>query len=59
MIFCLVIDFLLAPFDRFYKEAGVSAFNKSAVWFHCKGSIKGMLIGILFAPVVGGLVMLL
>lgn len=55
----LVIDVLLAPFDKFYKEAGVSAFDKSAVCFHCKGSIKGMLIGIVFAPVVGGLVMLL
>ncbi|MGN1119062.1 MAG: hypothetical protein ACI4Q4_01815 [Oscillospiraceae bacterium] len=55
----LVIDVLLAPFDKFYKESGVSAFNKSAVGFHCKGSIKGMLIGIVFAPVVGGLVMLL
>ncbi|MGN0656722.1 MAG: hypothetical protein ACI4KR_08000 [Ruminiclostridium sp.] len=55
----LVVDVLLAPFDKFYKESGVSAFNKSAVWFHCKGSIKGMVIGVIFAPIVGLLVMLL
>lgn len=54
----LVIDVLLAPFDKFYKASGISAFDKSAVWFHCKGSIQGMIIGVIFAPVVGLLVML-
>lgn len=55
----LVVDVLLAPFDKFYKMAGVSAFEKSAVWFHCKGSIKGMVIGMIFAPMVGFIIMLL
>lgn len=55
----LVIDVLLAPFDKFYKASGVSTFDKSAVRFHCKGSIKGMINGVIFAPVVGLLVMLL
>ncbi len=34
----LVIDILLATFDKFYKMAKVSPFEKSAVWFYCKGS---------------------
>lgn len=55
----LVVDILLAPFDKFYKRAGISAFEKSAVWFHCKASIRGMVIGIIFAPIVGFIVMLL
>ena len=55
----LVVDVLLAPFDKFYKRAGISAFEKSAVWFHCKASIRGMAIGIIFAPIVGFIVMLL
>lgn len=55
----LVVDVLCAPFDKFYKMAGVSAFEKSAVWFHCKKSIKGMILGIIVAPVVGLAVTLL
>ena len=55
----LVIDILMAPFDKFYKMAQVSAFEKSAVWFHFKGSVRGMIIGLVFAPVVGLLVMLI
>ena len=55
----LVIDILLATFDKFYKMAKVSPFEKSAVWFHCKGSLKGMIIGLLFAPIVGLIVMIL
>lgn len=55
----LVIDILLAPFDKFYKMAKVSPFDKSAVWFHCKGSLKGMIIGLIFAPVVGLIVILI
>lgn len=55
----LVLDVLLAPFDKFYKASGVSAFDKSAVWFHFKGSLRGMIIGIVFAPIVGLLVMFL
>lgn len=55
----LVVDVLIAPFDKFYKMAKVSAFEKSAVWFHCKGSIKGMVIGLVFAPIVGLIVMLM
>lgn len=55
----LVVDILLAPFDRFYKASGVSAFDRDAVYFHFKGSLRGMVIGIVFAPIVGLLVMLL
>ena len=55
----LVIDVLLAPFDKFYKMAKVSAFDKSAVWFHFKGSVKGTIIGPVFAPIVGLIVALL
>ena len=55
----LVIDVLCAPFDKFYRAAKVSAFDRSAVWFHFKGSVKGMMIGIVFAPLVGLAVMIL
>jgi len=55
----LVVDVLLAPFDKFYKMAEVSPFDKSAVLFHFKGSLRGMLIGLVFAPVVGLIVMLI
>lgn len=55
----LVIDILLAPFDKFYKASGISAFDKDAVLFHFKGSLRGTVIGIAFAPVVGMLVILM
>ena len=55
----LVVDILLAPFDKFYKMAKVSPFERSAVWFHFKASLKGMIIGLVFAPIVGLIVMLL
>lgn len=55
----LVVDILLAPFDKFYKKAGVSPFEPSAVWFHCKASMRGMLLGLAFAPIVGLIVMFL
>lgn len=55
----LVVDILLAPFDKFYKKAGVSPFETSAVWFHCKASMRGMLLGLAFAPIVGLIVMFL
>lgn len=55
----LVVDILFAPFDKFYKMAKVSPIEKSAVWFHFKGSVKGMIIGRAFAPVVGLIVMLI
>ncbi|MBQ8833361.1 MAG: hypothetical protein IJ001_00360 [Oscillospiraceae bacterium] len=55
----LVMDILLAPFDKFYKASGVSAFEKSAVRFHLKGSLRGTVLGIVFAPLVGLLMMLL
>lgn len=55
----LVVDILMAPFDKFYKLAKVSPVEKSAVWFHFKASLRGMVIGLVFAPVVGLLVMLL
>lgn len=56
---CLVVDILMAPFDKFYRMVKVSPVEKSAVWFHCKGSLRGMIIGLVFAPVVGLIVMLL
>lgn len=55
----LVVDILLAPFDKFYRKSGVSAFDKSAVWFHLKGSLRGTVLGIIFAPIAGLLVTLL
>jgi len=55
----LVVDILLAPFDKFYKMANVSPFEKSAVWFHFKASVRGMIIGLVFAPIVGLIVMLI
>ena len=55
----LVMDILLAPFDQFYQKSGVSAFDKSAVWFHFKGSLRGMVLGIACAGLVGLLVPLL
>ena len=54
-----VVDILLAPFDKFYKAAEVSAFDKSAVMFHFKGSLRGTVLGLLFAPIAGFFVMLL
>ena len=55
----LVVDILMAPFDKFYKMAKVSPVEPSAVWFHFKASVRGMVLGLAFAPIVGGLVMLL
>ena len=52
----LVMDILLAPFDRFYQKSGVSAFDKSAVWFHFQGSLRGMALGVICAVLVGLLV---
>ena len=54
-----VIDILLAPFDKFYKASGISAFDKNAVPFHFKGSLRGTMIGVAFAPIVGLIVTLL
>lgn len=55
----LVVDILLAPFDKFYKAAKVSPFEKSAVFFHFKASLRGMILGLVFAPIVGLLVILI
>ena len=55
----LVIDILLAPLDKFYQKSGVSAFDKSAGWFHFKGSLRGMVLGIICAVLVGLLVPIL
>ena len=49
----LVMDILLAPFDKFYKASGVSAFDRSAVWFHCKGSMRVMILGLPAALIAG------
>ena len=49
----LVIDILMAPFDKFYKLAKVSPVERSAVWFHFKASVRGMVLGLAFAPIVG------
>ena len=55
----LVVDILLAPFDKFYQVSGVSAFDKAAVWFHFKGSVRGMILGVICAVLVGLLVPLM
>ena len=55
----LVVDILMAPFDKFYRLAKVSPVEKSAVWFHCKASLRGMVLGLVFAPLVGLIVSLL
>ena len=55
----LVVDILMAPFDKFYKMANVSPIEKSAVLFHFKASVRGMLLGLLFAPLVALIVTLL
>ena len=55
----LVMDILLAPFDKFYQASGISAFDKSAVLFHFKGSVRGMLLGIICALLVGLIVVFL
>lgn len=55
----LVVDILLAPFDKFYQASGISAFDKSAVLFHFKGSVRGMFLGILCALLVGLIVVFL
>ena len=55
----LVVDVLLAPFDKFYKAAGVSPFEKSAVWFYFKARVRGMILGLVFAPIVGLIVTLI
>lgn len=55
----LVVDILMAPFDKFYRLAKVNPVEKSAVWFHCKASLRGMVLGLIFAPLVGLIVLLL
>ena len=55
----LVVDILMAPFDKFYRLAKVSPVEKSAVWFHCKASLRGMVLGLVFAPLVGLIVLFL
>ena len=55
----LVMDILLAPLDKFYQKSGISAFDKAAVWFHFKGSLRGMILGIFCALLVGLIVPLL
>lgn len=55
----LVMDILLAPFDKFYKASGVSAFDRSAIAFHFKGSLRGMVLGMICAALVGALVLIL
>ena len=55
----LVVDILMAFFDKFYKMAKISPFDRSAVWFHFKASARGMIYGLVFAPVIGLFVMLM
>ena len=55
----LVLDILSAPFDKFYKLSGVSAFDREAVAFHFMGSVRGMVLGIACALIVGLIVPIL
>lgn len=54
-----VVDVLLAPFDKFYRLSGVSAFEREAVKFHFIHSVYGMVLGLPVAVVAGLLVMLM
>ena len=54
-----LLDILHAPFDRFYRASGVSALDRSAVKFHFIGSLRGMLLGVICAVLVGLIVVLL
>ena len=55
----LVVDILMAPFDKFYRLAKVSPVEPSAVRFHFMASVRGMVLGLIFAPLVGLIVLLL
>ena len=55
----LIVDIAMAPFDKFYKLAKVSPVEPSAVKFHFIASLRGMVLGLLFAPLVGFIVTLL
>lgn len=54
-----VVDVLLAPFDKFYRASGVSAFDPAAVKFHFIHSVYGMALGIPCALMAGLLILLL
>lgn len=54
----LVVDIAFAPFDKLMKKVNYKT-DFEAVKFHFMGSVKGMVIGIPFALVVGLLVLLL
>lgn len=54
-----VVDVLLAPFDKFYRLSGVSAFDRDAVKFHFVHSVYGMALGLPVTVVAGLLVTLL
>ena len=54
-----VVDVLLAPFDRFYRASGISAFDPQAVRFHFRHSLYGMALGVPFALVTSLLVLLM
>lgn len=54
-----VVDVLLAPYDKFYRMAGVSAFDPAAVRFHFIHSVYGMVLGLPVAAMAGLLVTLL
>ena len=54
----VVMDVLLAPFDKFYRLSGVSAFEPSAVKFHFIHSVYGMVLGLPVAVVAGLLVII-
>lgn len=54
-----MMDILLTPLDKFYQKSGVSAFDKSAVLFHFKGSVRGSVLGVVCAALVGLIVSLM
>ena len=61
--FPLMLSQLLQVLFNMADVAVVGKFSSAealgAVWFHFKGSVKGMIIGIVFAPIVGLIVMLM
>lgn len=54
-----VVDVLLAPFDKFYRLSGVSAFDREAVKFHFIHSVYGMAMGLPVAVAAGLLVIMM
>lgn len=58
-LFTAALEILCAKRREIFTNDHPPPFDRSAVWFHFKGSVRGMIIGLAFAPVVGLIVLLL